>query len=243
MSDVQRHRKEFHRPRYLPVLSATVIEVGDLMYWDSANNVAKPVSAFTYGSSLGETQKSIAPKFLGASNSRSRNGDTDLIEIQASGIKEYVCASATFAIGDLVGVDDNVGGTALTDQQVIAVTNPDKAIGRVAKRYGSATTNVEIELFPNILEHPKSDEIVWEHIITSGEDAAGLVDFDTGWGASPGAILVQVKDTSNANESHDFVITKLTGADLGKVRIADGYSDALDATDILTVTVKRYANS
>ena len=244
MSDVFRHRKEFHRPRFYPVVADDAIEVGDLMYWDATEEAARPVSAFTYGTTLGETQKAINHLFLGMSGDRSKAGDTIDVEVQASGIKEYVCASTTWEVGDLVGIDDNSGGTALEDQQVIAVTNTDKAIGIVAKRVSSAATAVQIELFPNILETPKNNIIVWEHIITAGEDTAGYIDFDSGWGADVGAVIVQVRNGStDRNEDHDFDITKLATTDIGKVRIADGYSTALDTDDVLTVIVYRYANS
>ena len=244
MSDVFRHRKEFQRPRFYPVVTADNVEVGDLMYWDSTEEAARPVSYLTYGDSLGETQKNVAPLFLGMSEDRSRVDDDEDIEVQASGIKEYVCASTTWKVGDLVGIDDNAGGTALTDQQVINVTNPDKAIGVVAKRVSSADTTVQLEIFPKGLEQPQNEPIVWERTITAAEDLAGLIDFDTGWGASPGAIIVQVRNgTTDRNESHDFEITKLATTDLGKVRVADGYSNPLDEDDILTVIVYRYANS
>lgn len=244
MSDVFRHRKEFQKPRFYPIVTAELTEVGDLMYWDSTLLKARPVSAFIFGSTLGETQKAIAPVFLGMSNDRSKIDEDEDIEIQANGIKEYPCASATWEIGDLVGIDDNAGGTALEDQQVIAVTNPDKAIGIVAKVESSAVTIVQIELYPKSLEQPQNEPIVWEHIITAAEDAAGLIDFDTSWGVSPGAIFVQVRNGSTCrNECHDFEIEKLTGSDLGKVRISDGYSYTLDTDDIITVVVYRYANS
>ena len=245
MADVFRHRKEFHKPRYFPVASATVIEVGDLLWWDSSTNTVKPASDFTYGASLEATQRAFKAKFVGVAMDRSRSGDTTDVQVNAAGIVEFVCASATFDIGDLIGVDDNAGGDTLTDQQVIAVTDPSLALGKVNKREGSAVTTIEFELFPVAFHgEPRNPVMVWEHTITAGEDTAGYIDFDTGWGAAPGAILVQVRNGStNRNESHDFEITKRTGDNLGQIRVADGYSNALDADDILTVTAFKYAGS
>ena len=131
----------------LPVDSAVVVEAGDMMFLNADD--ARPASSFSYVSgNLDGTQANFAAKFLGVAQEASASGDTDPITIQKSGVFEFVCASATFEFGDLVGPDDNATPDALLDQQVIGIgENGMGAIGRVAKRYGAATTRVEVELF------------------------------------------------------------------------------------------------
>ena len=64
---------------------------------------------------------------------------------------EFDCAADTFELGDLIGVDDNAAADALMDQQVIKVTDPARAIGRAAKRYGSNTTSVLVDVRSGVM--------------------------------------------------------------------------------------------
>ena len=244
MSDVQRHLRESHKPRFFPVASAVVIEIGDLLWWDDDNSTVKPMSDATYGASLAATQKTYAPLFVGMAADRSPSGKTDPIQVDTGGVKKFVCASATFDPGDLVGVDDNVAGDTLEDQQVIAVANPSLAIGRVATRVSTAATEVEIELFPVLTGRPtevENQRKVFRHVVTTDEDTAGEVDLDTGWGANPeGPVLVQLWDT-------DLKKIKDLDADVdmtaGVITVKDGTGVALTATNVLMVVAYRYADT
>ena len=131
----------------MPVDSAQVIEAGDMIFNNTDD--ARPASSFTYVTAdLAATQANFASKFLGVSSEASPTGATAQITIRRRGVFEFACASATFEQGDLVAPDDNAAPDALLDQQVIAVgENGYGAIGRVHKRYGSATTRVEVEIF------------------------------------------------------------------------------------------------
>jgi hypothetical protein len=145
MSDNMRWRYGDTNPVVAAVDSATVIEIGDLVWQDTDD--AKPASDFTFAG-LNQTQDNFADKdyFLGVAMQRSRDGDTESIRVATRGIFEFPCASATFELGDLIGPDDNAGGTALEDQKVIKVTDEARAIGRVAKRVASAATTVLVEI-------------------------------------------------------------------------------------------------
>jgi len=127
-------------PVMAAVDSAQVIEIGDLLWLNTDD--ARPASQFSYGASLTATQESFVDVFLGVAMQRSRSGDTAEIRCATSGVFEFDCASATFEIGDLVGVDDNAGGDTLLDQQVIAVPHVAKAVGKVQKRVTTAGTKV-----------------------------------------------------------------------------------------------------
>ena len=146
MSSKQLYRKSGETIR-MPVDSAQVIEAGDMIFNNTDD--ARPASSFTYVTGdLGATQANFASKFLGVSSEASPTGATAQITIRRRGVFEFACASATFEQGDLVGPDDNAAPDALLDQQVIAVGEEGYgAIGRVHKRYGSATTRVEVEIF------------------------------------------------------------------------------------------------
>jgi hypothetical protein len=149
MANTMRWRYGETNPVVLPVDSAKVIEIGDLVYLDTT---AKPASALTYGASLAATQEAFHDKFAGVAMQQSRNGDTQEIRVATTGVFEYACASATFEVGARVGVDDNAGATALLNQQVIAVNaaNPELSIGYCAKRLPSAGTSVLVDVVSTV---------------------------------------------------------------------------------------------
>src|SRR5437016_5813843 len=129
MTDTMRWRYGDTNPVVFAVDSATVIEIGDLLWLNTDD--ARPASLVTYGASLAATQQTFHDKFAGVAMQRSRVGDTDPVRVATTGVFEFACASATFEIGARIGVDDNTGGTALLNQQVIgtAAANPERSIG------------------------------------------------------------------------------------------------------------------
>lgn len=146
MSSTMRWRYGETNPVVLPVLSATVIEIGDLVYVDSGT--VKAAGALTYGASLAATQEAFHDKFAGVAMQQSRAGDTQEIRVATNGVFEFACASATFDVGNRIGVDKNAGGTALLNQQVIATAtgNPELSIGYCAKRVNPAGTAVLVDI-------------------------------------------------------------------------------------------------
>jgi hypothetical protein len=129
--------------------SATVIEIGDLVYQDTDD--AKPASSQADQGSETANQELLADNFLGVAMQRSRSGDTDAIRVASTGVFEFDCPSGTFELGDLVGVDEAAGGTALEDQKVAAVGASTYAIGRVAKRVATAATSVLIDIRSTVM--------------------------------------------------------------------------------------------
>ena len=124
--------------------SATVIEIGDLLYHDSDD--VKPASSQTDQLSEEANQSLFASKFGGVAMQASDTGDTDAIRVATDGIFEFACPSGTWEIGDLVGASEDSGGTGLEDQQVESVSRPENAIGFVAQREASAVTSVKVRL-------------------------------------------------------------------------------------------------
>lgn len=145
MANTMRWRYGETNPVVLPVASDTVIEIGDLVYLDVT---AKPAGGGTYGASLAAAQEWLHDRFAGVAMQQSRAGDTAEIRVATTGVFEFPCASATFEVGARIGVDDNPGGTALLDQQVIAVAtgSPQLSIGYCAKRVNPAATSVLVDI-------------------------------------------------------------------------------------------------
>ncbi len=149
MSDKMRWRYGDTNPVVAAVDSATVIEIGDLLWQDT--NDAKPASDQTDQGSETANQDVFADNFLGVAMQRSRSGDTAAIRVAITGVFEFDCPSATFELGDLIGADENGAGNALLDQQVAAVSISQYAIGRVAKREASAITGVLVDVRSSVM--------------------------------------------------------------------------------------------
>ena len=149
MSDQMRWRYGDTNPVVAAVDSATVIEIGDLLWLDTDD--AKPASDQADGGSEEANQGTFADKFLGVAMQRSGDGDTDPVRVATTGVFEFDCPSGTFELGDLIGVDENAAGDALLNQQVAAVAGSQYAIGRVAKREASATSSVLVEIRSTVM--------------------------------------------------------------------------------------------
>lgn len=131
--------------------SAQTIAVGDFCWHDTDD--AKPASATALwtGTEAGTLGK-FAEKFVGVAKSAHNTSSVNLgiaadtkVRVMTKGVFAYPCTSATFEIGDLVSGKKDTGNTLLA-QEVQKTTNPSMAIGKVTKRYASATTVVEFEI-------------------------------------------------------------------------------------------------
>lgn len=149
MSDKMRWRYGDTNPVVAAVDSATVIEIGDLVWQDTDD--AKPASDQADQGSESANQEALADKFLGVAMQRSRSGDTAPVRVATTGVFEFDCPSGTFELGDLVGADENAAGDALLNQQVAKVSGSQYAIGRVAKREASAGTSVLVDVRSTVM--------------------------------------------------------------------------------------------
>ena len=149
MSDKMRWRYGDTNPVVAAVDSATVIEIGDLLWQDTDD--AKPASDQADQGSEAANQEAFADNFLGVAMQRSRSGDTQPIRVATTGVFEFDCPSGTFELGDLVGADENAAGDTLLDQQVAAVAASTYAIARVAKREASAGTSVLVDIRSSVM--------------------------------------------------------------------------------------------
>jgi hypothetical protein len=136
-------------PVVAAVDSATVIEIGDLVYQDTDD--AKPASSQADQGSLTANQELFADNFLGVAMQRSRDGDIDAIRVATTGVFEFDCPSGTFELGDLVGINEASGGTSLENQQVISVSASEYAIARVAKRVSATAASALIDVRSTVM--------------------------------------------------------------------------------------------
>ncbi len=149
MANTMRWRYGDTSPVMMPVDAATVIEIGDLLYYDVDD--AKPASALADQGTETANQQLFHDLFAGVAMQASVAGDSDPIRVATSGVFEFDCASATLELGDLMGGDENVGGTALLNQTVAKVTTANAAVGRCAKRVNPAGTRVLVDIVSSLI--------------------------------------------------------------------------------------------
>ncbi|MCC7085931.1 MAG: hypothetical protein IT427_13090 [Pirellulales bacterium] len=150
MSDVLRWRYGDTNPVMLAVDSATVIEIGDLIYLNTDD--ARPASMLADGGSESVNQAGFHDFFVGVAMQRSRAGDIAPIRVATSGVFEFACLADTFEVGNLIGVDEAASGTQLEDQVVVKVAGTAQAIGRCAKRATTAATRVLVDIVSTVMK-------------------------------------------------------------------------------------------
>jgi hypothetical protein len=136
-------------PVMMPVASATVVEIGDLVYANGGQ--ALPASDFPNQGSTAATQEAFHDNFLGVAMQCSPVGSTHPIRVATTGVFEFDCTLATFELGDLVGGYDAGSGT-LDAQVVDGVATPNLAIGRCVKRVSPAATKVLVDVVSTIIK-------------------------------------------------------------------------------------------
>ena len=149
MTDKMRWRYGDTNPVIAAVDAATVIEIGDLVYQETDD--ARPASSQADQNTKEANQELFTSKFLGVAMQRSRTGETAPIRVATTGVFELDCPSGTFELGKLMVLNENAAGTALLNQQAIAVTQANRAIGRVAKRESAAAISVLVDVRSTVM--------------------------------------------------------------------------------------------
>lgn len=147
MANTMRYRYGDTNPVMAAVDSATVIEIGDLLYLDTDD--AKPASSLADTTTEAGNQEAFHDKFLGVAEQASASGDTDEIRVATAGVFEFDCPAETRQLGQLIGVDEASSGTALEDQVVDNVATANLAIGFVAKT--TTTTKVLVDIVSTVM--------------------------------------------------------------------------------------------
>jgi hypothetical protein len=139
-------------PIDVAVDSATVIEVGDMVYLDTDD--AKPAStAALWNTSETLTAQALKDSFLGIAMDASAAGETDTIRVSRSGVHRMTCASAAYEIGATVGGDQDGASLFLHAQQVKATAAATETIGIVQQSTnGASVTKILVRIFSQTLD-------------------------------------------------------------------------------------------
>jgi len=163
MADKMRWRYADTNPVVAAVDSATVIEIGDLLWQDTDDVKPASVPAREAVDIVAEIihhvvptvnlQELFADKFLGVAMQRSRNGDTAPIRVATTGVFEFdVLGGDCFELGDLVAISRFPDG--LQNQQVAKTQLSMYAIGRVAKRAATPVISVLVDIRSRVMGIP-----------------------------------------------------------------------------------------
>jgi len=139
------------------------IEIGDLLFLEPSDNLARPASALINQGSEVLNQGAFHDCFLGVAlqknglqsgetvplNSTVDHSPANVIEVATAGRFLFPCAATAWNPGALVGAANNSGGTALQNQAVKSVANTSLAIGRAvpaADEIGVSLTQVIVQI-------------------------------------------------------------------------------------------------
>jgi len=146
---------------------STAISRGDLLWYDNANRLAKRASARTDLGSTALNQADFAPIFLGVSmdtrfsaettSGSVRTSTNSLRDVVTDGVFDLPCASATWKIGDLIGIARDGTNTVNFNQQVVKVSTPNLAIGVCIQEESVATTTVRGRLIGTVATEPHAN--------------------------------------------------------------------------------------
>ncbi len=127
--------------------ASTAIAPGDLTYADAATGSVMPASSIADAGDAASTQRLFASRFAGVSAGRQSVSDTTGRKASFTPDREiinYACDSDTYEVGDYVA--PKYTGGVLSNQTLVKVTDPTRAIGKVTNRYTSVTTTVQVRL-------------------------------------------------------------------------------------------------
>lgn len=133
----------------LPIAAADACEIGDLMYYDATTDTVKRASAQADQLSLAANQALFKDNFAGvAMTGHVANDPAEDITLATEGVFEFECAATAWDAFALVGPDED-GGVALSNIRMIAAAAQSDAIGRVWRKYTTATTRVLVRISGN----------------------------------------------------------------------------------------------
>lgn len=134
-----------------PISETTVIEAGDLLYYDTGTpRVIKRASMQPNQSSKSGNQSLFAGKFLGVAMQDSPLGVAGEILIATRGVFDFACNAATFDIGDFIGLEEIPGRMGIENQKVSTAVVAG-AFGKVIKVEPVETETVRVYIKSRIL--------------------------------------------------------------------------------------------
>jgi hypothetical protein len=134
-----------------PAKGGIVISVGDLLYYDTTDGYAKPLSAKVGSGVINTDQVFAHDNFIGVARSaRIALQTTDgTVTVETDCIYQADCPSGTFVPGDLVTAFSSgaAAAGAIADQKIDTTALSSEAIGVVVASYSAATTVVRVRLY------------------------------------------------------------------------------------------------
>lgn len=161
MASINRHRYGDPKVATIPVLAASVIEIGDLCWYDSSTDTVKRASDYVGAGDTGvdatdliTTQTAFKKVFCGVARSAKRSTDpAGTIQVDTSGVFEFPCttiagtaaAAATYDLGTFLApaatsVKDYTLAGVLSNQLLAPVAAATSAIGKPARVTTAALT-------------------------------------------------------------------------------------------------------
>lgn len=142
-------------PVVVPIATAQAVADGDIVGMAAGTMIRAQDQA--WDTNLATTQTAFVLLFLGVSMQDKAalvarvygNSEDNRIGVSTGGPWEFDCASATFAVGDLVGPAKQ-SGDLLESQKVVAVATEALAIGRVERAVTSGV-RVRVQLLSKLL--------------------------------------------------------------------------------------------
>lgn len=144
MANKMRWRYGDTNPVMHPVETNDAVEVGDLVYLENAK--VRPASLLADAGSEAANQGVFHDGFVGIAMQASPQGRAGSIRVATTGVFEFDCDAATWALGQLVGATEDGSGAALEDQKVVAVATENLALGRCAQRVDPAASRVLVDV-------------------------------------------------------------------------------------------------
>lgn len=173
-----------------PVLDATDIAAGDLVYYDSTGPGIVPFSSLSDNGVKAQNQAAAIRTAIGtdptsgfvgvALKTHAAGSGATTIPVATRGVFEFDISSTTVILGALIGsAGTGTGGNVgLSNTAVEVVTVPHCAIGRAYKNYASATTRVQVEITPQFLGPCYNDDKDFFAPKTNSIAAAGSAQGD-----------------------------------------------------------------
>jgi hypothetical protein len=144
------------------------IEVGDLLFLEPSNNLARPADALVNQGSQALNQGALHDVFLGVAlqknglqsnetvplNSTISHSPANTIECATAGRFLFPCAATAWNPGNLVGPVNNSGNTGLQNQFVGSVATTGLSIGRAAPaadEIGVSLTQVIVQIESTVM--------------------------------------------------------------------------------------------
>lgn len=114
----------------LPAYTADSIEVGDLMWWDAANDAVRPASAVG-GADYAAKKANLAANFIGVAMEAKDANTSGTVLVATAGDFVFNAPTGTGSDAEPLNYVAGGNGTSMVDQTVVKDASAGNAIGRV----------------------------------------------------------------------------------------------------------------